>query len=164
MSGRNEYTLNLPAPLTIVRAQHPPGGALRNPLPQETESLAEVMLDAYRGSVDDHGETTDDALVEVESWYAGESGAPLLDCSWVLDSSGAILSACLVTLWQDEPLVAYIMTRAAWKQRGLASFLLRQSILSLQDRGHNRVRAFVTAGNAPSESLLAHFAFERLAP
>jgi hypothetical protein len=159
MPERREYIVMLPAPLTVVRAQHPTGSALRNPAPEETESLAEVLLDAYRGTIDDEGETTDDALVEIESFLAGEEGDPLLNCSWVLDSSDTLLSACLVSLWHGEPLISYIVTRSTWKQRGLASFLLRQSLLSLQDGGYSRVRAFITDGNDASRGLLTHFGF-----
>lgn len=161
MSMRTEFVLELPAPLAAVHMQTPPGAVLRHPVPEEAESLAEVMLDSFRGSVDDEGETTDDALVAAETWYAGGHGEPLVDCSWVLDTSGTILSACLVTIWNDEPLIAWIMTRGPWKMRGLASYLLRQSLLSLQDRGYSRVHAYVTPGNTSSEKLFAHFSFTK---
>ena len=157
---RHEYVLPLPAPLTLVRTQHPTGGALRHPAPEETELLAEVMLDAYANTVDDDGETTDDALVEVEGFFGGRTGAPLLDCSWVYDASGTLLCASLVTLHEGAPLISYVMTRAAWKERGLAAWVLRQSLLSLQDARYSEVRAWITQGNTPSERLFTSFGFQ----
>jgi len=158
---RNRYRLNLPAPLTSLQTQHPTGGALRNPLPEETEALAELMLDAYRSTIDDAGETTDDALAEAEGYFAGQAGEPLLDCSWVYDNNGTLLAACLVTLSEGEPLVAHLMTRSRWQGRGIASYLLRQSLLSLQDARYAAVAAVVTEGNRDSETLLTNFGFSR---
>jgi GNAT superfamily N-acetyltransferase len=161
MPIRHVYTLALPAEPATLRTQHPTGGVLRHPEPAETELLAELMLDAYHNTIDDAGETTDDALVEIEGYFAGKSGKPMLDCSWVYESSGALLSACLVTRHEDAPLIAYLVTRAPWKGRGLASYLLRQSLLSLQDQHCTLVRAVVTEGNAPSEQMLLGFGFKR---
>jgi RimJ/RimL family protein N-acetyltransferase len=156
------YVLELPAPLGAVAARHPTGGALRNPRPEDTELLAEVMLDAYRNTIDYEGETTDDALNEMEKYFAGAWGPPLPDCSWVYEASGTLLAASLVTLWDEEPFVAFIMTRAAWKGRGLASYVLRQSLLSVQDCGYREVRAVITEGNTPSERAFARFGFAHM--
>jgi RimJ/RimL family protein N-acetyltransferase len=156
------YVLELPAALGAVATQHPAGGALRNPRPEDTELLAEVMLDAYRNTIDYEGETTDDALNEMEKFFGGAWGPSLLDCSWVYEVSDTILAASLVTLWDEEPFVAFIMTRAAWKGRGLASYVLRQSLLSVQDCGYGEVRAVITEGNTPSERAFARFGFTHL--
>lgn len=158
---RYQYLLPLPTPLTVVRAEHPTGGALRNPSPEETELLAEVMLDAYHNTIDYAGEDTDDALVAVEAFFAGKSGDPLLDCSWVYDVSGTILCASLVTLYEGTPLIAYVITRTPWKGRGLAAWVLRQSLITLQDARYSEVRAWITAGNDFSERLFSGFGFQR---
>ncbi|MGL4647921.1 MAG: GNAT family N-acetyltransferase [Caldilineaceae bacterium] len=158
---RLNYRLALPAAPALLHSFAPTGGALRNPLPEETELLAELMLDADRGTADDAGETTDDALAEVEGYFAGRAGEPLLDCSWVYDNNGTLLAACLISDHGGEPLVAYLMTRSPWKGRGLASYLLRQAILSLQDARRTSLVAVVTAGNLESEAMMAHFGFVR---
>ena len=46
--------------------------------------------------------------------------------------------------------------------RGLAQYVLRHSLLALQDQGYTHVHAFVTEGNLPSEHLLDHFGFARV--
>ncbi len=157
-SGRTLYHLPLPAPLTVL-TKHPTGGALRFPDPAETEPLAELMLDAYRSSDHCAGESTDDALVAVEAFFAGREGEPLLTCSWVYESSGALLSACLVRLDAGVPLVEYVLTMSPWKGRGLGSFLLRQSLLSLQDAHYEKVRATVADGKETTRDLFTHFGF-----
>ena len=51
---RSRYRLALPAAPAVLPI-HPTVGALRNPRPEETEALAELMLDAYAGTIDDEG-------------------------------------------------------------------------------------------------------------
>jgi hypothetical protein len=46
-------------------------------------ALGPLMLAAYRGTVDDEGESESDAAVEVESVVSGEYGQFLPDCSFV---------------------------------------------------------------------------------
>ena len=152
------YRLALPAPLTVL-TKHPTGGALRYPDPLETEPLADLMLDAYRSSADCAGASTDDALVEVEGFFSGRAGEPLLTCSWVYENNGALLAACLVRLHEGVPLVANVLTMSPWKWRGLGSFLLRQSLLSLQDANYDAVQTFISDTNHPTRDLFTHFGF-----
>jgi hypothetical protein len=164
MPARHAYTLTLPAPLAALNTEHPTGGLLRHPAPEDAERLAELLLDAYQGTIDYDGETTDDALTEIESYFAGRSGEPLPGCSWVYASTETLLAACLVALHEGAPLLAYVMTRRRWKGRGLAAYLVRQSLLSLQDAHYPEVRAVVTEGNVPSEYILATLGFRRAPP
>jgi RimJ/RimL family protein N-acetyltransferase len=162
--ARHEYRLDL-------RAYHPPaahGGAsgARPLAPEDAEGLAALMIDAYAGTIDSDGETLDDARAEVASYFAGRSGAPLLDASRLLPADGAVTAACLVSLWDARrcPLVAYLMTGAASKGRGLAGRLLHQSLAALAAAGYPEARAVVTEGNTPSERLLTRAGFERVTP
>ena len=155
---RHEYTLSLPLSAAVLHTQHPPGGVLRNPTVDEVEALAELMLDAYRNTIDYEGEDSDDALVEVNKWFAGR---PRLDCSWVYASGDIYLAASLVG-GDATPILSYIITRPTWKGRGLGAYVVRQSLLSLQDSGASEVRAWVTEGNTPSEHIMARFGFQRL--
>lgn len=158
MKTRHLYTLTLPVPPSVLHTQHPAGGALRNPTVEETEALAELMLDAYMNTIDYEGEDTDDALEEVNRYFAG---SPRLDCSWLYASGDIILAASLVSSYGDDALIAYIITRSTWKGRGLGAYVVRQSLLSLQDSGIGAVHAGVTDGNTPSEHIMARFGFVR---
>lgn len=157
MVERYEYRLILPLSSAVVHIQHPPGGVLRNPRIEEVEALAELMLDAYRGTIDYEGEGADEALEEINGWFGN---APNLDASWVYAGGDIILSASLVS-GKESPILSYIITRSIWKGRGLGAYVVRQSLLSLQDAGVHGVRAWVTEGNTPSERILARFGFQR---
>jgi GNAT superfamily N-acetyltransferase len=120
--------------------------AVRQPHPDDLEALAELMLSAYRGTIDDDGETLEDAIREVRSFF---DGAPLLEASLVAEDRAGLRSACLVSRYDGSPLVAYVMTRPGSKGRGHAGRLLR-------------VLAAITDGNTPSERLFRRLGFTRI--
>jgi GNAT superfamily N-acetyltransferase len=158
MSDERPHRLRLAAPL----ARRPAELRLpcHNPGLEDVSNLAELMLDAYRGTIDASGdETPADALAEVESYFAGESGEPLLACSFVAEEDGFPVSACLISLYQDLPLVAYSFTGAAWKGRGYATALLQLAMNCLAAHGYERLALWVTHGNADAEHIYAKLGF-----
>jgi RimJ/RimL family protein N-acetyltransferase len=154
---RYEYVLALSsiAPCAVEDA------SIRQPLPTDAEALAELMLDAYLGTIDDEGETLEDARQEVARYFAG---AAMLDCSWLRLADDLPVSASLVSQWADRgcAIVSYVMTTAAWKGEGFASELLGRSLASLAEAGHGEVRAAITEGNVPSETIFARAGFRRV--
>jgi L-amino acid N-acyltransferase YncA len=165
MSKRHEYALDVsdfkqngPA-LNVAQLQ------LRAAQFTDMGVLAELMIDAYRGTVDDDGETLDDALDEIRAYLAGERGGqPLLTASHVAFVGPQVVGACLVADWQARkiPLIAYVMTRAAWKQRGVGKQLLSTVLQTLRAQGYHAVGAVITAGNRPSEQLLGRMGFRKV--
>ncbi len=138
---------------------------VRLPAPDDLESLAALMLDAYHGTVDADGdETLEMARDEVSSFLAGQSGKPLLEHSRVAVKGRAIVSAVLISLFEDLPLVAYTYTGAAHKGRGLAEGMLRLAMASLRSAGHERVHLWVTAGNQPAERIYVLLGFVSAEP
>ena len=133
---------------------------VRLPAPDDLESLAALMLDAYHGTVDaDGNETLEMARDEVSSFLAGQSGKPLLEHSRVAVEGRAIVSAVLISLFEDLPLVAYTYTGAAHKGRGLAENMLRLAMASLWSAGYERAHLWVTTGNQPAERIYARVGF-----
>ena len=123
------------------------------------------MLDAYNGTVDADGdETLEMARDEVSSFLAGQSGMPMLEHSRVAVEGSAIVSAVLISLFEDVPLVAYTYTGAAHKARGLADGMLRRAMGSLRSAGHERVHLWVTVGNQPAERIYARLGFRSAEP
>lgn len=114
------------------------------------DDLASLMLDAYRGTIDDEGESIDDAREEVSRFF---EDSPLLDSSYLATVEGRSAGATLIGTWRDRPLVAYVMTRPAYKQQGLATYLLNKSLQALKGAGWDEVNAFITEGNTASEAL-----------
>jgi GNAT superfamily N-acetyltransferase len=125
----------------------------------EIAELATLMRDAYRGSVDDEGETWDDALAEICATLAGQYG-PLIS-----EASGAILSpaglvSCIITARHQggDPFVVYVMTDPGARKRGLATGLIEFVGQALQKGGDIRMGLAVTVGSA-GESLYERLGF-----
>lgn len=155
--SRHEYLCELHAPV----APAPRNDSIRHPTPADAEALAQLMLDAYLGTMDYEGETIDEARDEVARYFAGR---PLLEHSRLRIADGEPVSACLVSHWGERacPIVSYVMTAPAWKSRGLAAELLGQSLASLAESGHAEVRAVITEGNLPSEAVFRRAGFRRV--
>lgn len=128
----------------------------------DAEGLAHLMLDAYRGTIDDEGETLDGARAEIQRMLAAEYGAFLPDCSWLAEDGDTLRAACLVTYfaeWQ-APIIAFVMTDPAAKGLGLATNLIKHSMNSLLDHGYTRLCLAVTEGNAPAQHIYNMLGFE----
>ena len=138
---------------------------IRSPQVVDLEDLTRLMLDAYKGTIDDWG-THEDALNEVRAYFAGERGGPqLMDCSKVYELRKKIVSACLIAEWTEHqvPIIAYIMTSAEMKRQGLARSLLITTLRGLRDLEYTEAQAVITDGNAPAEQLFIQTGFERVA-
>lgn len=139
--------------------------SVRSPTPADVEALAVLMLDAYLGTVDADGdETLEMARQEVAGFFAGASGAPLLDRSLVATDGAEIAAAVLVSRYDGMPLLAYVMTGAEYKGRGLATALVARCLRSLHAAGEERAHLWVTAGNAAAERIYERLGFEEVRP
>lgn len=146
---RHEYHVS--ASLFVPSGHALEGGfESRIPVAQDREALADLMMDAYVGTVDYEGESVDQALEEVDRYLSAEA---YLEVSRLAVGDGVIGSAVLMSRLAGEPLVGYVMTRAALKGQGLASALLDEATAAVWATGADGLRAFITAGNGPSESI-----------
>ncbi len=129
--------------------------------PSDREALAILLFAAYRGTIDDEGDSFADALAEIEKTFRGDYGRFLPECSFVVEEGEFLASACLVTFFEphDAPLVVFLMTRPEAKRRGLARHLLERSMNALLDAGHERLTLVVTDGNDPAQSLYRSLGF-----
>ncbi|MCC6678827.1 MAG: GNAT family N-acetyltransferase [Phycisphaerales bacterium] len=127
--------------------------------PRDGPALAELMLAAYRGTIDDAGEGPAEAMAEVERFLSGAYGPANLTASDVTERQGRLVSATLVTMMEGLPLIAFSMTAPEWKRRGLARAGLLRAMHRLRDCGHPSVRLVVTRGNTPAEALYAQLGF-----
>jgi len=139
----------------------PAGVTLRTVTPDDDEALAQLMDDAYRGTIDaEPGQGLDEARGEIASTISGAYGRFMPDASWVALEDDLIVSAVLVTRFEDAPFIAFTMTRADRKGRGLATAILNTALASLADGGAPHVDLVVTAGNEPAERIYASLGFE----
>lgn len=138
--------------------------ALRALCPTDVEAVAVLMLDAYRGTIDDSGETLADAHDEVQAYLVGQRGGPaLLQESCLGFVNNQLVAACLVTQGEtgQHPLIAYVMTHADWKNQGIGRAILTATVQTLARSHYPTVWAVITQGNTPSERLFASLGFRR---
>lgn len=162
MPQRFEYFLDLTAfvPKHLPLA---PKYLMKQVSISDTDDLATLMLDAYRGTIDYHGEDIDDAREEVRGYFRGRSGGiDPRDFSRAISNNGRVVSACLSVKSDQQayPLIAYSMTMAAEKRMGLAQHLLASVLHELKRAGYGGVFAIITEGNIPSERLFRRAGFE----
>jgi ribosomal protein S18 acetylase RimI-like enzyme len=140
------------------------GGVPRPVRPSDTEALAILLFAAYRGTIDDEGDSFAEALAEIEKMWRGEYGRFLPDCSVAIERGEFLVSACLVSFFEphDAPLVVFLMTRPEAKRQGLARRLLEYSMALLSEKGHSRLTLVVTDGNDAAQRLYASLGFTEL--
>lgn len=153
---RLRMQLSLTGPLPV------PDLACRCVTEEDTNALAELMLAAFRDTVDYNGETIADAQTAIWMVFSGMCGPFQPDCSFVYVENGTLQSASLITTIRlgeqaPAPLLAWAMTSPSAQRRGLASALILRSARALAAAGHTRLALWVTATNLP-----ARRAYERL--
>jgi hypothetical protein len=80
--------------------------------------LGALMLAAYRGTVDDEGESETDAIAEVERIMAGDYGPRLEDCSFAVNEDSRIAGASMISLWEGGPSLTYMVVHPDVRRRG----------------------------------------------
>ena len=120
------------------------------------------MFDAYRGTIDERHKSAAEAIVHIERYFAGDFGAPLLDCSYVAFETGRAISAVLASLDQGDPLLPQVFTTPSHQNRGLARTLIQLSMNALEAKSETVLNLVVTAGNEPAEHLYQRMGFEPL--
>ena len=141
----------------------PPAG-LRSMTRADIDRLGRLFSAAYRGTVDDEGETEAEAVAVVRSAFDGEYGAMIPEASLLLEDAGEPVSASLVTLWRDRPRLACAVTHPGRKGQGLSRHCTRAAMQALARAGHTELHLFVTETNAPARALYERLGFEPLPP
>ena len=154
--------------------------------PHDTDALGGLMLNAYRGTLDDEGETLEQACDEVRRFFDGAFGPVEALACVVGEHAGQLVSASLCCRWDGgghspagpsqgrvpecaarrlpdvpaAPLVAYAVTAPAYQGQRLGA--IAGSLRALAQAGHARACAVITAGNLPSEATFRRLGFEAL--
>lgn len=145
--------------LVFPAVEVPATAALRPPSPEDAAALAALMMSAYVGTIDYEGESEADALIEVRRTLSGDRGPFLWSASRVIEREGKLASASLVIRWKEQPLVAFAMTAAPFKRRGLARACLLGSIHHLQANAERELGLFVTLANHDASRLYESLGF-----
>ena len=110
--------------------------------------LTSATLEAYRGTVDDEGETLADAAGEIEHTLSGRYGPVIWQASGAVVQSAGLQSAIIVTCHHAEPMICYVFTVPSAQRHGFAAQLIEWSCERLLLLGHHTVDLSVTVGNS----------------
>lgn len=123
-------------------------------------AVSQLMVDAYRGTIDDNGETLEEAIKMTQDTFAGGIGPFLKGCSWLIERDGTVLACTLVTMWHGAPLLAEVLTHPSAQNQGLGAFLIKKSCAALHAHGYSDLTLFVTKGNLPAQHLYEKLGFQ----
>ena len=119
----------------------------------DAPALGALMLAAYRGTVDDEGESEPDAVAEVEQTLGGGYGPLLGDGSFVVEEGDRIVGASMTTLYDSNPFLIYLVVDPEMKRRGVGTFLVGNCENALLSAGYATLDLFVTETNEPAVNL-----------
>ena len=121
--------------------------------------LARLMLAAYRGGVDDEGETEADALAIVRDTFDGRVGPFLHDCSYARWRGREMIAAAVVTVFQGMPMIAFCVTDPAHQRQGHGEAVIMAAIAGLEEAGWAKLQLFVNPLNVDAIRLYRRLGF-----
>jgi GNAT superfamily N-acetyltransferase len=137
----------------------PSGVAVRTLTPEDTRRLATLMIVAYAGTVDDHGQPPESAEAEAQRTIAGGYGEVQWDASLLAHTAddGAV-GTTVVTRDRGHLLLAFALVVPKWRNRGLGTALVIRSRNRLAAKGETEWTLAVTVGN-PAQRLYERLGF-----
>ena len=132
---------------------------LRPMVRSDAPALGRLFYAAYLGTVDYEGESEDDAIAVVTDAFDGEYGEWIASASMLLEEAGQPVSASVVTIWHDRPLLAFAVTHPDRKNEGLSRICTTAAMQALALAGYPELDLFVTHANAPARVLYRRLGF-----
>jgi predicted GNAT family acetyltransferase len=129
---------------------------------EATSALARLMDVSYRGTIDYEGETLEQCEAEIRGTIEGKYGQFLSEASFCVLTDDKIVSACLITLWKNQPLIAFSMTDPEFQGQGLAKKLILNSMNVLAHNAYKVLYLVVTNGNTAAQNLYRKIGFKDL--
>jgi GNAT superfamily N-acetyltransferase len=136
----------------------------RHPRPDDeadVEAIGQLYYNAYRGAIDDIGQSPADAMNEAKETLGGYFGRFLANCSFILDGNDGLAGATLVTeAYEETALLAEVMVHPGYRGRGYARPLIQAAMNACLDEGWKKMILTVTRNNVPAEGLYRRMGFE----
>ncbi|MFE6078427.1 GNAT family N-acetyltransferase [Paenibacillus sp. NPDC057886] len=109
-------------------------------------SIVQVMNESYRGGMDEGN--LDTYRNDVSYYFEHNRQDELLNASSVLvdKKTNEVVGFCLISMWEDMPLVYDISVKPGFSNQGLGGYMLYKAISHLEGFSPT-IRLFVTIGN-----------------
>ena len=148
MAVKRRYWVTLP-PSTVAGCL---AGARARPISDsDADELGQLMLDAYRDTIDYEGETLNDAVGIVQQLMDRDDS--LWEHSRAVEVDHTTVAAALVTRSEGHPFLSYVVTHPDHQNHGYARLAVSSALASLAAAGHSHAVWYVTEGNTASEAL-----------
>ena len=137
----------------------PPGVAIRPAIPTDRRRLATLMVVAYAGTVDDHGQSREFHEAEAQRTIAGDYGEVQWDASLLAQTAEYdCVGTTLVTRDRGRLLLAFALVAPEWRNQGLGTALIIRTANRLAAEGATEWTLAVTVGN-PAQRLYERLGF-----
>jgi GNAT superfamily N-acetyltransferase len=143
------------APISSPEIVPLPDLSVRNTVPADDAALAALLDESYEGTID--ADPDADHADEVRTWREVDFADD--EASWVAVDGARLVATSMIGRELGAPFLYEIATSPSHRRTGVARRLLSASMRALADRGEPHLAAWVTAGNQPSERLLAGLGF-----
>ncbi|MBY0360243.1 MAG: GNAT family N-acetyltransferase [Candidatus Obscuribacterales bacterium] len=120
----------------------------RNLTSEDTSLLGPLMFEAYKGTIDDEGQTLEESLVEAGDTLKGKYGKIIWPASFIAMDKEIAAAATVVTDYvKTGPLLAFVLTSPSYQKRGLGTKLIELTLNGLAKAGIKQLRLVVTELN-----------------
>jgi Acetyltransferase (GNAT) family len=149
---RSEYRMS---PIRVS----PASGSLatNHPVDEQRDALAALLLDAYRHTIDDEGESLDDAGRAIDHYLE----SIVRPHSFVVLDGADLVAFSFVLVVNDVHYIDPVVVASVRKRHGLGSRVVGLCLRSLAEAGVTEVGATITDGNVASERLFIGLGFCR---
>ncbi len=155
---RSQYRLVGLSAASSAAGSAPPSSVVRRVTVADRDRLAVLLLDAYRGTIDDEGEGDDEARMAIDEYFARMEWKH----SVVLEQDDRLVAMSFVVFVAGCYYIDPVATIASSKGRGHGPTVVLASLRSLAGNGVQEVGAVITDGNTPSERLFTGLGFMRV--
>lgn len=130
---------------------------------EDAPQLGNLLHAAYQGTVDDEGESPEEARKEAEQILAGKYGPIMENATAGIFREDELLAAIVFTEWSklDFPFLAFSITHPKAQRQGLARQLFVSAMNELARSEHRRIGLFVTASNTRAVQLYVQMGFQK---
>ena len=135
-----------------------PWSSCRPPSQHDRTELAHLLLDAYRETIDDEGETITEARQAIDDYLQ----RILPQYSLVAERDGSLLAMAFTVVVRGTHYIDPVATASAYKRNGIGAATVSAVLQMLADDDIVDVGAVITEGNVPSERLFLSLGFERV--